>query len=1081
MRIELCGNLSVQVDGRDAGAELAGRQGRLLLAYLVARRGEPVRRDELIDVVWQGRPPNAPEASLSSLLTGVRRALGPQSLTGRSVLTLTLPAGAWIDIEAARATTREAEAALAGGEPAEALARARAALALTEQPVLAEMTGTWVEHLRSEVAQLRCDLLLTAARAALELGEPVTAERLARSVIDLEPYRESGYGLLMEALARAGNVAEALLTFDRVRVMLREELGVPPAPALTALHERLLGAAPPAAAPRRAVPDLPLPGVVRRNDRRRFVAREAELRRLRGRWEQARGGQGALVLVTGEPGIGKSRLAARFAAEVHARGAFVTHGRSDEETVVPYQPFVEALRHLTAHLDLLALDATLAPLLDELGPLLPGIGTLRAPAEDGRYVLFEAAAALLERVARLRPLLLVLEDVHWADKPTLLLLRQLVRHAEAAPIMVLATYNDVALAPAAPLQRVLADLRRDQPLERILLTGLDVAATATLAGSDVDAARLREYTSGNPFFIEETLRAEGSVPESVREMLVHRCERLRPATLEILTLAAVLGRDFSLEPLERLAGRPVEEVLGALEEAADAGLIAEDTEDVGRFSFCHALVRDAVYARPVASRRRLLHLRAGEALEHARGATEVTAAELAHHFHLARHAGGSWRAAHYAVEAGEQAARAYAFEEASAHFERALDAAPEDDDELRMEAWLALGSVRWQGGEPGARAAYHAAAEIAQRRGDTATLVTAALGAGGRVYAPGRPDPAYLTLVETALEAVEPHRECARARLLGRLTEALPDSERRAQVSEAAVRLARKGGDGEAVACALLSRHAARLHARHLQERLALAEEAMALADRDGLRETAALARHWLAHDLMEAADVAGARRRHAELAALASELHQPLYQHAALAWRGVWAQLGGRLEEAERMAREGLRLAERAGAPDARANFTAQLLPLMREQGRLPELRGELQQLAAGEPHVLAWAAIAPLAHLDAGDTDRAAEAFAEAFAAVPEGLLWLPATAWLAEAAARLEQREASAVLLARLEPYSGRLVHAGFAGCWGAVDRLRGLLARAVGRPEEARRLLEAALETHRAIGAAPLERRTREELG
>ncbi len=808
MRIELCGNLSVEVGGQDVGAELPGRQGRLLLGYLVAKRGEPVHRDELIEVVWQGRLPSAPEASLSSLLTGVRRALGAQALTGRSVLTLTLPPDAWIDVEAARAATRDAEAALAGGEPAQALDGARAALALTEQPVLAELKGQWVEHLRAEVAQLRCDLLETAARAALEVSEPVVAERLARSVIELEPYRESGYGLLMEALARAGNVAEALLTFDHVRVMLREELGVPPAPALTALHARLLGAAPRAAAAPSAVPDVPLPPIVQRNDQRRFVAREPELRRLRERWDLACQGQGALVLVTGEPGIGKTRLVARFAAEAQAGGGYVAHGRSDEETVVPYQPFVETLRHLSAHLDLRALDE---PLAEALRPLLPG-GAVGEPEANGRYALFEAAAALLERVARMRPLLLLLEDVHWADKPTLLLLRQLVRHAEAAPIMVLATYSDADLAPAAPLQRVLSDLRRDQVLERISLTGLDVAATAALAGTDVDAAHLREYTSGNPFFIEETLRAGGCVPERVSEMLVHRFERLRPATLELLTLASVLGRDFALEPLERLAERPIEEVLGALEEAADAGLIVE--EQVGRFSFCHALVRDAVYERPVASRRRLMHLRAGEALERATGATDATAAELAHHFHLA---GGDLRAAHYGVEAGEQAARAYAFEEASAHFERALAAAPEDEDELRMEAWLALGSVRWQGGEPGARAAYHEAAEIARRRGDTATLVTAALGAGGRVYAPGRRDPKYVQLVETALAAVG--EEPARARLLGRLAEALPDGERRTETAGAAVRLARASGDGEALAGALLSRHAARLHARHLKER----------------------------------------------------------------------------------------------------------------------------------------------------------------------------------------------------------------------------------------------------------------------
>jgi DNA-binding SARP family transcriptional activator len=1089
MRVHLCGTLSVQVDGRETADAISGRQGRVLLAYLVANRGEPVRRDELIDVVWQGQPPSAPEASLSSLLTSVRRTLGQDTLTGRSVLTLTLPADTWVDVEEARAATAAAEAALAAGDPGAALERARAALDLTGQPVLAGMAGEWVEQLRSELAQLRFELLETATRSAVAVGEVAAAERMASSLIELEPYRESGYGLLMEALALGGNVAEALLTFDRVRVMLRDELGVPPAPALTALHERLLGQTAPAPAPRSSAPDLPLPGAIARGDRGEFVGRAPELRRLRGRWDQVRRGQGALVLVTGEPGIGKTRLAARFAADIHATGGLVVYGRTDEETVEPYQPFVQTLRHLVAHVDPLDLDPALAPQLDELRPLLPELaktGSPRTHGEDGRYALFEAAALLLDRLARLAPVLVVLEDMHFADTPTLLLLRRIVRQAEAAPIMVLATYSDVGLTLAAPLQRVLADLRRDQALERISLAGLDREAAATLiaarAPGAADAAQLREYTSGNPFFIGELLRSIGEtgqpgVPEGVREVLLRRLARLDPATLEVLTYAAVLGREFPLAPLALLAGEPPEDVLVRLEEAADAGLVVEDTDAPGRFAFCHGLVRDAVYERPAAARRGLLHLRAGIALEQASG----RAGELAHHFFAARHHGGGERAVRYAVEAGAEAARAYAYEDAAAHFERALEAlalVPDPDDGLRAEIWLALGTVRWQGGEPGARAAFDAAAEIASLRGDAPMLVRAALGAGGRFYAPGRPDPAYVDLLERALAAAPATR--TRARLLGRLAETLTDGPRRAEVSAEAVRLARADGDPAGLAPALLSRHAAHLHPRHLDERLALAGDAVALADAAALGETAALARHWLIYDLVEAGDLDAAHGRQEELATLARELQQPLYQHSALAWRGVWAQLAGRAEEAERLAREGLRLAERARARDARAHFTGQLLAILRDQGRLPELLPDLERLVAERSEVLPWRALLPLAKLDAGDAVAAGAAFDAALADGQCGLLWLPAHAWLAEAAALLGRTDACATLLERLAPYEGRLVQASFTGCWGAVERPLGLLARALGREAEAARYLDAALERHERIGAAPLARRSRGEL-
>jgi DNA-binding SARP family transcriptional activator len=1126
MRIHLCGGLTVEVDGRDVAGAIPGLQGRALLAYLVVNRGRPIRRDELIDVVWQDQLPAAPEASLSSLLTGVRRALGREALSGgRPALTLTLPPDAWIDLEAAREAASAADAALAAGRQAQALAQARAALDLTSRPLLAELGGRWVEQMRAEVGQLRGDQLETATRAGLAAGGPelATAERLARLLIEHEPYRESGYALLMEALAGAGNVAEALRVFADLRVLLRDELGIPPAAALRALHDRLLQDGqtrpPHADAPGALAPaEVPLPSLIVRSERRSFVGRSAERGRLAECWAEVRGGSSGLVLITGEPGIGKTRLAARFAAEARAVGATVVYGRTDEDSVVPYQPLVEALRHLLAYVEPTSVEAALGGQLAELGPLLPEVAraapggqVVPADAENRRYALFEAVSALFQYVAQLRPMVLVVEDLHWADKPTLLLLRHLLRNAEGWGMMVLGTYRDVELQASLPLSRLLPDLRREHVLQRISLTGFDELETAELVAVRADKAlgagdarRLREYTAGNPFFIEETLRSVGEdplpepaapaaatvrVPEGVQDIIMRRFERLEPVTLEILTCASVLGRDFSLVALGHLTARAADELLRGLEEALDAGLVVEAPELVGRFSFCHALLRDTIYARPAVSRRELLHLRAGEALEVAREAVDVHAAELALHFFLSRHAGGAERAQRYSVDAAREAARAHAYEEAAGHYERALqalDVMRGADAAVRTEILLSLGAVRWQGGEPGARAAFDQAADLARRRGDAESLLRAALGTAGRFYAPERPDPSHIGLLEEVIAGPASADEAVRARLLATLAQAVAGSEigRAAELSAEAVRRARSADDDVALVAALLSCHAALLHVRHLEERFEVAEEAVALADRLGLREFATLGRHWHIYDLMERGDVERARARHAELDQLALDLQQPLYRHSALAWQGVFAQLAGRFDETEEVAREGLRLAERAGARDAHAHFAAQLLVARREQGRLAELLPAVERLAGDGSTVLCWPALLPLAHLDAGDSDRAASALAamaaDDFAEIPDGLLWLPAVAWLAEAAAALGDATTSRVLLARLEPYAGRLVQASFAGCWGAVEHVLGLLADAAGSPDAAEGHLRAALRRHEVLEAPQLIARSRRAL-
>jgi len=1131
MRIHLCGSLAVEIDGHDVTLELPGRQGRRLLAYLLACRGREIRRDELIRIIWPDQLPGAPEAALRSLLAGVRRVVGHDALEGRSALRLELGPDVWIDVDAARAAAAAAKSAMAAGGLTQALDRAGEAVRLTRRPVLAEMQDEWVSQLRGELAELHCDQLETAARAALAIGgaELATGERLARSLIVLEPYRESGYALLMETLAAAGNVAEALGVYDDLRVLLREELGGAPAVPLQALHARLLthgGVAASAPAPVAPPPPLelgtavpPLPGQLVRSDSGSFVAREAELQWLHARWDAACERRGELVLLTGEPGMGKTRLAARFAAELHADGTAVLYGRADRETVVPYQPFVEAFRPVASRLGRDDAQAALGHMLTDLHPLLPDMGAgnqgMDAPPPDAgnqRYALFDAAASLLDLIARPRPLLLILEDLHWADKPTLLLLRESVRRVRDAPIIVMATYRGGELTAAAPLCRLLADLRREHVLHRIELEGFDATETAALVAarttdriSAEEVTRLCEYTAGNPFFIGEMLRSiadvrpalpagwDGAippVPESVQDTIVRRLDRLGTATVELLTHAAVLGRDFSLAALERVDGDPPDDVLCGLEEATRAGLVSEHPDELGRFSFCHALVREAIYALPTVARRRRLHLRAGEKLESASG-TRVRAAELAHHFFLARHVGGAERAVRYCLQAANEAAGAHAYEEAAALYARALEALallPGGDDARRIEILLALGAVRWRGGEPGAREAFIEAADLARRRGAEQPIVEAALGVGGRFYAPGRLDPEYVALLKEAIAVVSPHEQAVRARLLARLAEALAvdtPGEEPEELSGQAVQTARRSGDDAATVAALLSRHAALLHVRHLDERLAVGQEALAMAKRSGLFESAALTCHWLIHDLMEAGELDGARRLHAELATLSRKLHQPLYEHSTLAWRGVLAQIAGRFEKTERLAWAGLRLAERAGTPDALANFTAQLLAIRREQGRLPELLDTLERLVAEGSAVLPWSTFLPLAYLQAGADQRAREALAvaagEGFAAIPQRLFFLPAVAWLSEAAAELRDEAMCTRLLSMLAPHVDHLVQAGFTGCWGSAHRYAGLLHNVLGNDKQAEQELRKAIDRHRSLGATPLLRRAEGDLG
>ncbi len=1124
LTLRLFGGLQIKLGDRDVAGRLPGRQGRALVAYLVLNRDRPVSRDELLDVLWPSQPPATPEAALSSLLAKVRRALGSGLIEGRQALILRLAPDAQIDVKAVSQHTERAERALADSEPAAALEAAQFVGEVLALPLLPDVDGEWIESWRQRFDELASRALEIAARAGLELGEKhfPAAERAAGALVAREPFRECGHELLMRAQARQGNVAEALRTFERVRVLLRDELGAGPSPSLVALHESLLRDDVPAPTPAALAAADPsarsLPTVTSQMLEGAFVGREELSQRLRMRWQESSAGQTGLVLLVGEAGVGKTRLAAEFAEEVQAGGGTVLYGRADEEALLPHQPFVEALRQLVTRGDA-ALAAAAEQDREILWRLLPD----HAPpahafeavghGEDNtlRYRLFEAVTALLCAASRRSPLLLILDDLHWADKSTLLLLRHLLRHPQLTDLLVVGTFRHVEVGTDHPLVDLLTDLRRERRYDRLTLAGLDEAATQTLVtdrlGRDVSpefVRRLREQTEGNAFFIEETIRAliDGGlsaeetvteaalerlgVPEGVSEIVGRRVSHLSALAAEVLTAASVVGRDFRLGIVAKIVGEPPEQVMCALEESMAAGLVLEQADRIDVFAFSHALVREVLYGQLSVSRRVRLHHCVAEALEALAQSQSVNPAELAYHFLLARHFTGPAPARRYAIAAGDRATELLAYEEAVEHYGQAVALFEDKDEAERCEVLLALGRAQWRAGSDAARHTFRTAANSAARRGNADQLARAALGHGARYHESGYAGTRGSELLDEALAALgggdSARRVLLLSRLAGNVAFAAEQRERASELSAEALAMARRLGDENVLLAALMSRHATLLDVRHLDERLKLSEEFMEL--RIGHRELLAERHHWRLYDLLESADVEAARAEQPRLEALAKQMRQPQWHSIAMGWRGIWAELAGDIPEAERCAEEGLQCGQRAHMKDALSTWAAKLLMLRRRQGRLGELAPVVQRLVRGaDERKTGWQSAYGLILAETGQGDAAHAIYREEFAAHPDALapFWLTNIAVLSELCARLHDAEGARALYAVLAPYAHRNVVVSYASCWGPVERYLALLAATYGDQELRRRHARGALTRTRAMNAPLLTAELEEQHG
>ena len=613
---------------------------------------------------------------------------------------------------------------------------------------------------------------------------------------------------------------------------------------------------------------IPFPPFLTAEGRSRFVGRGAELERLLECWKRAVTGEPQIVVVAGEAGIGKTRLATEVALAAHDRGATVLFGRCDEEALVPYQPFVEALRHYAGAMPPDELRAQAGPWATELGRLLPELAQPHAGAPDAawddpetqRYRLFEAVARLLEAASGDGAVLLVLDDLHWADKPTLLLLKHVTRALRGSPLMVLGTYRQGELSRSHPLAQVLADLRREQLVQRISLRGLAEAEVAELVGAwdapqrpDLARAVFAE-TEGNPFFVEEVLRhlsetgrldpdaplALVGIPEGVTEVIGRRLARLSDEANRTLGFASVIGREFSLDVLRRMSAASDEALLGAVDEAVAAALVAEVPGAVDSFTFSHGLVRETLYAELASSRRVRLHGQVARALEELHASCpQPFLTQLAYHYGEAAEAGETDKAFEYAVRAAEQARTMLAYEEAAGFYERALVALEQrdtQDEARRCLVLLELAQAHSAAGETTrAREAFLRAADSARALGDPERLALAALGyTTVFAFLGAALDEVAVSLLEEALGEIPPEDSRLRAGLLSSLSMELYFAgrrERRESLAAQALQMARHLGDPEALVAALCATVAARQGSPEVDARMELLDEIVRVSE----------------------------------------------------------------------------------------------------------------------------------------------------------------------------------------------------------------------------------------------------------
>ena len=1146
-----------------AEVRVGGAKKRALVARLLVDANRVVPVAQLAEELWPGNPAVG-AGTLRTYVSQLRRVLGADRLLTRSAGYLIVVGGD--ELDAARFEALVERARRPGVSPAEAVRLLEEAEELWRGPALTEFADAgWARAPAERLDRRRLDATADRLERELRCGRAQDTVSEAGALVHRHPLDERLWGLLIVGHYRCGRPADALRAYQRARVTLVEQVGAEPGPRLRSLeralldHDPRLDGAPPTAGGvlvvgtggavgsggaregvgrspgpgGRPVGDVPLPAEVVMARRGALVGRGGDAARLGRVWRRALAGERRLVLVGGEPGIGKTRLAAELAAAAHDERAVVLWGRCDDGMEAAYQPVVEALGHYARHCPEELLAAQVGEHWPTLGRLVPELASRSPrPGRGGyggvdpgteRLLLFAAVSELLGAISRPGGLVLVVDDLHWAAGSTLALVRRLARPALDRTLIV-ATYRDTEAGPEHLLRPLLAELHREPTVAGCWLGGLDEGATGGLlpGGGGLDASAVEvvravhEASDGNPFYAGQILahlvdtgllrQAAGRwaadvgdpgagdlpLPPALRDVVRGRVSALPAPAQAVLAMAAVAGRDATLALLERVlpasTGSRGDGVLTGLEQAMRARLVQHAPDGRESLAFVHDLVRQTVYEDIAAPHRARLHRRVGEALAEGPGADREPAA-VARHLVAGVADGGRHAAIDWSERAGLAAMERFAPDEAAAHLGRAIALveghSPADQ---ATRARLLRAHARAEGRALRLSAAKQAAVRAchdAEAAGSAELLADAAI-AYVRWDRAGVTDPASAPLLEHALRRVGGRAPGVRARLLAMLAfhraiSGGPGTSPEALANEA-LALARQVSDPQVLADVLGYRAWALLGSCHVGRQDATLAELATLVD------AAPFWRSWIDHlgavVRLQTGDLPGFDRHLGRIAERCRDGHDPFLSATVAMCRAARTLLEGRFGAVEDAAAEVQAVA--AHDPNYAASHAGLLFYLRRDQGRLDELEPLLRAALDQAPGLVAFRAALALVQVERDRLDEAGAIYRRVvchdLAHPPPSVVHAATYAALAEVGTRLGDTEHLDTLTRALEPYAGQILVAGWgAACIGAADRYLGMLAAASHRWPESRRHFERALRLERGLGSTPLTARTQAAYG